>query len=175
MVLARAPSFGCILASSFTMFALKAVVAAALALYASAAPSKLHTVQKFAGPVKANSYIVTLKADVNKDELLAGRPELASAVTHPEWDARLLNGFAGVFTAEQLNALRASEHVASIVQDGIYTTQATEYVWVPWLCIVIFVLMFLSQDQRSLGSWSSDLEQHAQRLGHRADVHLRLR
>ncbi|KZV96568.1 subtilisin-like protein [Exidia glandulosa HHB12029] len=108
------------------MFALKALVAAALALAASAAPSKLHTVQAFAGPIKANSYIVTLKADVTKDELLASQPEIASSVTHGEWDARLLNGFAGVFNPEQLNALRASDAVASIVQDGIYTIQTVQ-------------------------------------------------
>lgn len=108
------------------MFALKTLVAAALALYASAAPSTLHTVQKYSGQVKANSYVITLKADVNKDELLASKPEIASYVTHPEWDARLLNGFAGVFNAEQLNALRASEHVESIQEDGIYRIQGSQ-------------------------------------------------
>ncbi|KZV91287.1 peptidase 1 [Exidia glandulosa HHB12029] len=108
------------------MFALKAVVATALALYAAAAPNKLHTVQTFAGPVKANSYVVTLKADVSKDALLASQPEIAASVTHPEWDERLLNGFAGVFNQEQLNALRASDAVESIQQDGIYTIQAVQ-------------------------------------------------
>lgn len=108
------------------MFALKTLVAAALALYAVAAPSKLHSVQKYAGRVKANSYVVTLKDDVNKAELLASQAEIASSVTHAEWDARLLNGFAGVFNAEQLNALRSSEFVKSIHEDGIYTIQGVQ-------------------------------------------------
>ena len=45
-----------------------------------------------------------------------------------QWDERLLNGFAGVFDNEQLNALRASGEVASIAQDGIFTIQAVQYV-----------------------------------------------
>ncbi|EJD40234.1 peptidase 1 [Auricularia subglabra TFB-10046 SS5] len=112
-------------------FVLKSVVAAALALAVSAAPSKLHTVQTFAGPVKANSYVVTLKDGVDKDALLADVPKVAAAVTHKDWDSRVLNGFAGVFNTEQLNTLRASDAVASISQDGIYTVQG-EQTDAPW-------------------------------------------
>ncbi|EJD39958.1 peptidase 1 [Auricularia subglabra TFB-10046 SS5] len=108
------------------MFSLQAVITAALALAASAAPSPLHPVQTYAGAVKPNSYIVKLKASASKDDLLASRPDIAAGVTHPDWDASLLNGFAGSFNAEQLFALRTSDKVESISQDGIFTIQTTQ-------------------------------------------------
>ncbi|EJD39856.1 subtilisin-like protein [Auricularia subglabra TFB-10046 SS5] len=126
-------------------FVLKAVVAAALALSALAAPAKLHTVQTYAGKVKPDSYIVRLKTDASRDELFAARPDIASGVTHAEWDGELLNGFAGTFNTEQLFALRTSNKVESISQDGIFSIQTTQ-TDAPW------GLGRLSSDGRLSGS-----------------------
>jgi len=108
-------------------FTLKTVVIAALALAASAAPNKLVPVKKYAGQVKANSYIVKLKAGAQKAALIGGeQANLRGSITHADWDPEFFNGFAGVFNTEQLNKLRASDLVEYIEEDGIFTIQATQ-------------------------------------------------
>lgn len=78
-----------------------AAVAAALALFsaASAAPTvQLKAVEKYAGSVKPSSYIVKLKEGVSKDIHLAWLAESVGAsvaVTHVDWAADVVNGFAG--------------------------------------------------------------------------------
>ena len=78
-----------------------AAVAAALALFsvASAAPTvQLKTVEKYAGLVKPSSDIVKLKEGVSKDAHLAWLAESVGAsatVTHVDWAADVVNGFAG--------------------------------------------------------------------------------
>ncbi|KAH7091885.1 peptidase 1 [Auriculariales sp. MPI-PUGE-AT-0066] len=96
---------------------LLANVLAALVLIASGAPNKLLTVQKYAGTKVVGSYIVHLKADADKDALFAADPVLAESVTHPDWT--IINAFAGRFSTETLNKLRASDLVDSILEDGV--------------------------------------------------------
>ncbi|PIL31922.1 hypothetical protein GSI_06626 [Ganoderma sinense ZZ0214-1] len=109
-----------------------AAVATALALLsaASAAPTvQLKTVEKYAGSIKPSSYIVKLKDGVSKDAHLAWLAETVGAsatVTHTEWAADVVNGFAGTFDSDALNALRASSDVESIAEDGVVTIAATQ-------------------------------------------------
>lgn len=78
-----------------------AAVATALAFFSavSAAPTvQLKTVEKYAGSIKPSSFIVKLKDGVSKDAHLAWLAETVGAsatVTHPEWAADVVNGFAG--------------------------------------------------------------------------------
>ncbi|KAI0651894.1 serine protease [Trametes meyenii] len=104
-----------------------ATVSAALALLAApifAAPTaSLHTVEKFAGDKKSQSYIVKLRDGVAKDatiDWLAANHGNSSTVTHPEWEASILHGFAGILEDDALNALRASPDVEYIAEDGIF-------------------------------------------------------
>ncbi|KAI0778227.1 serine protease [Trametes elegans] len=117
-----------------------ATVAAALALLAApalAAPTAaLHTVEKYAGDVKPQSYIVKLKGGVEKErqiEWLAANYGGSATVTHPEWETNILHGFAGTFKDDALNALRASSDVEYIAEDGIVTiTAAVTQDDAPW-------------------------------------------
>lgn len=84
---------------------LSAAIAAALAVSSSGAPAaQMLTVQKFAGPTKNSSFIVALKAGVSMAAHLQQNPDIAAAVTHPDFAAGLLNGFAGTFSAAQVDA-----------------------------------------------------------------------
>ncbi|KAM5536221.1 hypothetical protein V8D89_010120 [Ganoderma adspersum] len=111
---------------------LLAAVAAALALFSavSAGPTvQLKTVEKYAGSIRPSSYIVRLKDGVSKDAHLAWLAEtvgVSATVTHPEWAADVVNGFAGTFNSDALNALRASPDVESIAEDGVVTIVATQ-------------------------------------------------
>lgn len=100
-------------------FVLSAAVAVALSLASFGTPVKTLAVEKFAGPTKSNSFIVTLKSGVSKDSHLQQNPDIAAAVTHPEWETEVLHGFAGTFNQTHLDALRASDDVSSIVENGI--------------------------------------------------------
>ena len=104
-------------------FTLATIVAAALALAASAAPSKLLEVTKYAGKVNPGSYIVRLKDGADKAALFEDAT-LREAVTHDDWS--VINGFAGVFDKATLNKLRGSDLVESIQEDGFVTIQATQ-------------------------------------------------
>ncbi|KAI0639444.1 serine protease [Trametes polyzona] len=108
-----------------------ATVAAAIALLAApvfgAPTTSLRTVEKFAGEVKPQSYIVKLKDGVAKEahlEWLAAHHGNSSTVTHPEWEGSVLNGFAGTLGADALNALRANPDVEYIAEDGIFHINA---------------------------------------------------
>ena len=89
--------------SNVSVMQLLAAVATALALFsaASAAPTvQLKTVDKYAGSIKPSSYIIKLKDGVSKDAHLAWLAETVGAsatVTHAEWAAEVVNGFAGEF------------------------------------------------------------------------------
>ncbi len=77
------------------------VFAVALALFSVvyAAPTvQLKTVEKYSGSIKPASYIVKLKDGVSKDAHLAWLAETvggSATVTHAEWAADVVNGFAG--------------------------------------------------------------------------------
>jgi len=72
-------------------------------------------IQTFSGHINPNSYIVTLKPDVNTPTLLASQPTI---IVTQVWDSKLLNGFAGLFSAEIIELIRAHEAVESIAKDG---------------------------------------------------------
>ncbi|KAI0077290.1 serine protease [Panus rudis PR-1116 ss-1] len=105
-------------------------VFASLALLAvpsfGAPTAALKTVETYAGQVKEQSYVVVLKNGVSKNAHLNWVHEHVgnNTVTHAEWRADLLNGFAGKFTQSQLNQLRANPDIESIVEDGIFSINA---------------------------------------------------
>ncbi|EJD51547.1 peptidase 1 [Auricularia subglabra TFB-10046 SS5] len=108
---------------------LSVAIAAALAAASSGTPVvPLLAVQKFAGPTKNSSFIVTLKAGVSKDAHFQQNPDIAAAVTHSDFAAGLLNGFAGTFDQAQVDALRASADVFSISENGIMKAMASSAV-----------------------------------------------
>ncbi|KAL0951221.1 hypothetical protein HGRIS_007942 [Hohenbuehelia grisea] len=100
-----------------TVFASLAVLATVLA-----SPTPLKTVERYQGSVNTGSFIVTLKDGVDKSTVLKG---LGLNATH-EWDNSFLHGFAGKFSEQALNRLRASPAVESIAEDGIMHTQVTQ-------------------------------------------------
>ncbi|KAL0948859.1 hypothetical protein HGRIS_008979 [Hohenbuehelia grisea] len=77
-------------------------------------PTTLKPIQRYRGQVNPGSYVVTLKDGVDKDALAES---LGLKLTHA-WD-NSINGFAGKFSGESLKALRASNAVDSIAEDGI--------------------------------------------------------
>ncbi|KAI0032756.1 serine protease [Vararia minispora EC-137] len=93
-------------------------------------PVQMLTVQHFAGEISGR-HIVTLKSEVEKSAHLSwlesARLTSGSAVTvtNAEWDSSVLHGYAGEFSEDALNALRASPDVESIEEDGIMHTFAT--------------------------------------------------
>lgn len=99
------------------MFAKNLVVLALCVLSALSAPSPLINVQKAKEPI-GGRYIVTLKEGADRKTNIGS----VSSVTH-EWD--IINGFAGSFSADELETLRSNPDVLSIEEDGIVYTQAT--------------------------------------------------
>ena len=79
-----------------------AVVSAALAILAAPvlgapAPVQLKSIERVSGAVKPSSYIVKLKSGVSKEEQLEWLEKQGSSrITHNEWKAGVINGFAGV-------------------------------------------------------------------------------
>ncbi|KAI0322635.1 serine protease [Amylostereum chailletii] len=100
-----------------------------------AAPTTLLEVHSFAGETSGR-HIVQLKATASKDAHLEWFDSVrttGSSVTHADWDAEFLNGYAGQFDVATLNMLRASPDVESIEEDGImHTTAFTTETNAPW-------------------------------------------
>ncbi|KAG9124884.1 subtilisin-like serine protease [Ceratobasidium sp. 392] len=98
-----------------------AAVAAILAIPALAIPAAI-PVTKLAGPAKANSYIIKLKAGVSKDShiarLLEAIGSLDSKVTY-KYDS-VLQGYAGIFKGPILDYVRRSPDVEYVLADTIY-------------------------------------------------------
>jgi hypothetical protein len=121
-----------------------------LASAAIAAPTTLVGVQKYNGPVKQDSFIITLKPGVSKSNHVksfnaetAGDSE--STVVHDEWDNSFIHGYSGEFYFLQTSSasishpsrcaatlsptaqkyLRSHPDVQSIEEDGIMSTSAT--------------------------------------------------
>lgn len=105
------------------MFSKNLVILALCVLSAFSAPSPLVKVQKAEEPI-AGRYIVTLKDGASREanvNALSRKFNGASSITH-EWD--IINGFAGTFSAAELEDLRSNPDVASIEEDGLVHTQA---------------------------------------------------
>ncbi|KAI0335230.1 serine protease [Cubamyces sp. BRFM 1775] len=103
-----------------------ALLVSALAFLSStlAAPGASRLVRKGSSVVKTNpnSYIVKLKDSATKTsqlEWLAVHYGNSSKVTHAEWDTNVLHGFAGIFHADALDALRSSSDVDFVSEDNI--------------------------------------------------------
>ncbi|KAJ3531108.1 hypothetical protein NMY22_g8288 [Coprinellus aureogranulatus] len=102
-------------------------VAAALPVIL-AGPTPAISIETVQG-AKTGRHIVTLKKGVGKADVLGKIASIrgvtpGTGVTH-EWDAAI-NGFAGNFDKDTLAALQGLPGVASIVEDGIVNTTATQ-------------------------------------------------
>ncbi|KAH7091893.1 peptidase 1 [Auriculariales sp. MPI-PUGE-AT-0066] len=104
-------------------FPLSILVVVSLAAAAVAAPRTPLPVHKVSGQKRPDGYIVRLKKGASKSGLLKD-PRVGAGVTHRDWTA--INGFAGTFTTEVLNELRANDAVESISEDGISRGTALE-------------------------------------------------
>jgi cerevisin len=109
------------------MRSLSAVVALALAFTSVlGAPTELLTIKKFAGQVKPGSFIVKLKASVDKaSHLSALSSHLGESLVTHNYDSDFLNAFAGNFSMDALNTLRASPDVEFIEEVRIYSVLAS--------------------------------------------------
>ncbi|KAH6897978.1 serine protease [Coprinopsis sp. MPI-PUGE-AT-0042] len=99
-----------------TVFATLAVLLAPAIL---AAPSPLKSVERYAG-AKTGNHIVKLKPGVSRKQFIR-KLNLPSNTVN--WD--LINGFSAALDDETLNALRASDDVESLSEDGLMHTMAS--------------------------------------------------
>lgn len=105
------------------MFSKNLIILTLCVLPAFSAPSPIVTVQKVKEPI-AGRYIVILKDGASREaniDTLSRKINGASSITH-EWN--IINGFAGTFSATELEDLRSNPDVASIEEDGLVHTQA---------------------------------------------------
>ena len=102
------------------MFSKQFFALATLLLPVLAAPSPLITVSKAGNPV-TGSYIVTLKEGVSRSAHVSSVQRvidsITSKITH---EYSIINGYAGKFSADELNELRSNSDVASIEEDAIF-------------------------------------------------------
>ncbi|KAK7686101.1 hypothetical protein QCA50_010913 [Cerrena zonata] len=97
---------------------------ASLALLATpifGAPTAPISISKYGGEVNKGSFIVKLKENVSKEAHLEWLYQHAGpdAITHRDWQSDILHGFAGKFSNNVLDLLRANPDVESIEEDGI--------------------------------------------------------
>ena len=78
-------------------------------------------------------YIVTVKEGVSiASHTSAIQSSIASTDSNITHELSIINGYAGKFTDEDLNALRANPEIDSIEQDGVaYTCYETQSVLPP--------------------------------------------
>ncbi|KAG8701009.1 subtilisin-like serine protease [Ceratobasidium sp. 394] len=104
-----------------------AIVAAALVVPALAAPTAL-PITKYAGPTKADSYVIKLKDGVSKDShiarLLAAIGSFDSKVTYKYQE--VFHGYAGTFRGPILDFIRRSSDVEYVQADTIYQIEYME-------------------------------------------------
>lgn len=108
--------------STTGMFSGGLVILAFWVLPIFSAPSPLVKVQ-MAKEAVAGRYIVTLKDGVSREAAVNTFSRKAggiSPVTH-QWE--IINGFAGTFSATELEVLRSNPDVISIEEDGLVHTQ----------------------------------------------------
>ncbi|KEP51107.1 serine protease [Rhizoctonia solani 123E] len=105
------------------MFTSTTAVVLALSALASATPA-LIPITKYAGPTKADSYIIKLKEGVSKPShiarLLSEIQGKDSSITY-KWDnTNVFNGYAGVLKGSVLDFIRKSSDVEYIEADTIW-------------------------------------------------------
>ena len=95
--------------------------------------ASLLTVSKAENPVPGR-YIVTLKDDVSlATHVSSTQASIASTTSNITHEYSLINGYAGEFTDDDLNRLRANPDIASIEQDSIVRIcdEITQSVFLP--------------------------------------------
>ena len=99
---------------------------ASLFLPALAMPSPLVKISRAANPVPGR-YIVTLKEgtsrSVHVNSIQSNNQSTSTKITH-EFD--IINGYAGEFSADDLNELRVNPDIASIEEDSVFHTCDTK-------------------------------------------------
>ena len=84
--------------------------------------ASLLTVSKAKKPI-AGRYIVTLKGEASlAAHVSSTQSKIASTPSNVTHEYGLINGYAGVFTEDDLNDLRAHPEIASIEEDGTVQT-----------------------------------------------------
>jgi cerevisin len=115
------------------MFSKQFIALATLLLPVFAVPSPLITVSSVEGAVPGR-YIVTLKDGASRtahvSSIQATIASTGSEITH---QFNIINGYAGEFSTDALNDLRANPEVASIEQEGTCSTSEPkiQYVLLP--------------------------------------------
>lgn len=74
------------------------------------------TIREAEEPITGGRHIVTLKDGVSQEAHIDAMTNGTSWITH-KWD--IINGFAGYFSAEDLERLRSHPDVVSIEEDGL--------------------------------------------------------
>lgn len=108
------------------MFSKQFFALATLLLPAIAAPSPLITISKVANAVPGR-FIITLKEGASRAAHVSSiQSKIASTPSKITHEFNIINGYAGEFSADDLNELRAHPDIASIEEDGISHTLATK-------------------------------------------------
>ena len=82
----------------------------------------LLSVSKTHNPVPGR-YIITLKAEVAfSAHISSAQASIASTTSNITHELDIINGYAGEFSEDDLNDLRANPEIASIEQDGTVKT-----------------------------------------------------
>jgi len=108
------------------MFSKQFFAFSTLLLPVLAAPSPVLTVSKAGNPV-SDRYIVTLNGGVSLaahiNSIQSSVVSTKSRITH---EFNLINGYAGEFSVDDLNKLRANPDIAWIEEDGVSRTSFDE-------------------------------------------------
>ena len=84
--------------------------------------SSLLTVSKAKKPIPGR-YIITLKEEESlASHVSSTKAKIASTPSNITHEFDLINSYAGEFTEDDLNDLRANPEIASIEEDGTYHT-----------------------------------------------------
>jgi len=100
------------------MFTKNLVVLALSILPVFSAPSPLVSVERAEDPLPVR-YVVVLKEGASRLDTIDSI-NATSSITH-EWD--IINGFAGTFSTDEVEALKSNPDVLSIEEDGVVRTQ----------------------------------------------------
>lgn len=132
------------------MFCPKLVALALYTLPALAAPSPLLRISRAQNPLPGK-YIVTLKqepSDTISVDSVSSTMSSASNITH-QWEN--MGAFAGEFSVDDLETLRADPRVEAIEEDGTMTTLASVSQFVPFTSIYFWLLWYTDTYETRLG------------------------
>jgi len=107
------------------MFSKKFLVLAAFLLPVISVPSPLLAISRTANSIP-DRFIITLKNGVSHSTHISSlQKKIASSPSNITHEFDIINGYAGHFSPEDLEELRAHPDIASIEQDSIFHTSAT--------------------------------------------------